>query len=89
MRSSKSAPFLKGIAAVTAGIFVISSMGTGIISQYRSKIDYALGTSSYETLTDSESARFKSDYSTAKDLIAAAKDLSIREGEEGTVVMKN
>lgn len=89
MKVSKGAQLLKGIAAVTAGFFVISSMGTSIVSQYRSKIDYALGTSSYETLTDSDDARFKSDYSTAKDLMAAAKDLSIREGEEGTVVMKN
>lgn len=89
MKVSKGAQLFKGIAAVTAGFFVISSMGTGIVSQYRSKIDNALGTSSYETLTDSDDARFKSDYSTAKDLMAAAKDLAIKEGEEGTVVMKN
>ena len=32
MKVSKGAQLFKGIAAVTAGFFVISSMGTGIVS---------------------------------------------------------
>lgn len=34
-------------------------------------------------------ARFKTDYATIEDMAAAARDIAIREGEEGTVVMKN
>lgn len=33
-------------------------------------------------------ARFKTDYATIEDMAAAARDIAIREGEEGTVVMK-
>ena len=34
-------------------------------------------------------AHFKTDYATIEDMAAAARDIAIREGEEGTVVMKN
>ena len=48
-----------------------------------------LGTSSYITLTDEDSARFQSDYTTIDEMKAAAKDIAVKEGEEGTVIMKN
>lgn len=78
----------RGIAAVTAGLFALSSIGTSVAETYRSYIDDALGTESYITTTG-DSARFTSDYDTIEEMAAAAKELAIREGEEGTVVMKN
>ena len=41
------------------------------------------------TINDDSAARFKTDYATIEDMAAAARDIAIREGEEGTVVMKN
>ena len=80
---------MRGIAAIMACIYVLATMGTSIANGYRNAIDGFLGTSSYVTVTDENSLRFKSDYDTIQDLAAAAKDIAIREGEEGTVVMKN
>ena len=48
-----------------------------------------MGTESYLTINDDSAARFKTDYATIEDMAAAARDIAIREGEEGTVVMKN
>ena len=48
-----------------------------------------MGTESYVTINDDSAARFKTDYATIEDMAAAARDIAIREGEEGTVVMKN
>ena len=56
---------------------------------YRGALDDTLGTESYVTINDDSAARFKTDYATIEDMAAAARDIAIREGEEGTVVMKN
>lgn len=71
-----------------AGVFMLASTGATIAETYRSNIDDALGTTSYITSTD-DSARYVSDYDTIEEMAAAAKALAIREGEEGTVIMKN
>lgn len=83
------AGLMRGLSTLCVCLVVVSMLGTSIIDTYRSNIDSALGTSSYVTTTDTESARFVSDYETIEDLAAAARDVAIREGEEGTVVMKN
>lgn len=80
---------MRGIAAIAASIFAVSTVGTTIVSQYRSKIDAALGTTSYVTVSDEDNAKYKSDYDSVEDLAAAAKDIAVKEGQEGTVVMKN
>ena len=85
----KLSGFFRGMAALMACLLVLSTVGTGVVESYRSALDNVLGTSSYETITDESAARFKKDYATIEDMMAAAKALAIREGEEGTVVMKN
>ncbi|MBR3739284.1 MAG: hypothetical protein IKN04_02365, partial [Clostridia bacterium] len=89
MKSQKFASLFRGLAALMACLFVVSSLGAGITENYRSQLDGMLGTSSYVTINDESAARFQKDYATIEDMMAAAKALAIREGEEGTVVMKN
>ncbi|MBR4538093.1 MAG: glycoside hydrolase family 3 C-terminal domain-containing protein, partial [Clostridia bacterium] len=89
MKSQKTASLFRGVAALMAVLFVLSSLGQGLTENYRSQIDGMLGTSSYVTINDESAARFQKDYATIEDMMAAAKALAIREGEEGTVVMKN
>ena len=89
MRAKKLAPVMRGLAAVTASVMTLSIVGADIADGYRARIDDFLGTQSYVTNTDEDSARFVSDYATIDEMKAAAKDIAVREGEEGTVVMKN
>ncbi|MBR0409118.1 MAG: glycoside hydrolase family 3 C-terminal domain-containing protein [Clostridia bacterium] len=89
MKTKKTASLFRGLAALMACLFVLSSLGAGLTENYRNQIDGMLGTSSYVTINDEDAARFKKDYATIEDMVAAAKDIAIREGEEGTVVMKN
>ncbi|MBR3020099.1 MAG: glycoside hydrolase family 3 C-terminal domain-containing protein [Clostridia bacterium] len=89
MKSQKFASLFRGLAALMACLFVVSSLGAGITENYRSQLDGMLGTSSYVTINDERAARFQKDYATIEDMMAAAKAIAIREGEEGTVVMKN
>ena len=79
----------KGCSAIMAALLVVADAGTAIAETYRTQIDGMLGTQSYVTNTDEESARFTSDYDTVEDLMAGLKDIAIREGQEGTVIMKN
>ena len=89
MKTQRHASLFRGLAALLACLFVLSSLGQGLTESYRNQIDGMLGTSSYVTINDEDAARFKKDYATIEDMMAAAKALAIREGEEGTVVMKN
>lgn len=89
MKAKKLAPVMRGLTALMACLLVLSIVGTGIANTYRNALDSTLGTQSYVTITDEDAARFKSDYATIEEMAAAARDISIREGEEGTVVLKN
>lgn len=89
MRAKKCTQFFKGLTAVMSSILVLSVGGAGIADSFRTRLDDVLGTNSYKTVTDEDAARFKSDYSTIEEMAAAAKALAIKEGEEGTVIMKN
>ena len=89
MKSKKLAAVMRGIAAITACVLVLSSVGTGIANGWRTALDGFLGTNSFVTISDEEAARFKKDYATIEDMAAAARNIAIREGEEGTVIMKN
>ena len=86
---NKLAAVLRGLSAVMACLFAIANVGTAIAEVYRSALDGALGTQSFVVDADDGDARFQSDYETIEEMAAAAKDISVREGEEGTVVMKN
>lgn len=85
----KISNMMRGVSSVTASVLALSVLGTGIANSYRKNLDEQLGTTSYVTSTDEASARFVKDYSTIEDMTAAAKDIAVREGEEGTVIMKN
>lgn len=89
MKEKKLSPVMRGISAAMASVLTLAITGTSVADTYRSNLDDVLGTQSYVTSSDKDSARFKSDYDTIGDMMAAAKDIAIREGEEGTVVMKN
>lgn len=80
---------MRGTSAVMASVLTLSLLGTSVADTYRSNLDDVLGTQSYVTSSDESSARFKSDYSTIDEMMAAARNIAVREGEEGTVVMKN
>ena len=89
MRAKKFTPAMRGLAALMTCLMVLSIVGTGVANTYRGALDDTLGTESYVTINDDSAARFKTDYATIEDMAAAARDIAIREGEEGTVVMKN
>lgn len=89
MKAKKIAPVMRGLAAVTASVMALSIIGADIADGYRARLDGFLGTESYVTITDEDSTRFVSDYKTFEDMKAAAKEIAVREGEEGTVIMKN
>ena len=89
MKAKKFTPAMRGIAALMTCLMVLSIVGTGVANTYRGALDDTLGTESYVTINDDSAARFKTDYATIEDMAAAARDIAIREGEEGTVVMKN
>jgi beta-glucosidase len=89
MKVKKLAPVMRGLAALMACLLVLSTIGTGLSDTYRTALDDVLGTQSFVVNTDPDAIRFKSDYATVEDMMAAARDISVREGEEGTVIMKN
>lgn len=89
MKAKKFTPAMRGLAALMTCLMVLSIVGTGVANTYRGALDDTLGTESYVTINDDSAARFKTDYATIEDMAAAAHDIAIREGEEGTVVMKN
>lgn len=89
MEAKKFTPAMRGLAALMTCLMVLSIVGTGVANTYRGALDDTLGTESYVTINDDSAARFKTDYATIEDMAAAARDIAIREGEEGTVVMKN
>lgn len=89
MKAKKFTPAMRGLAALMTCLMVLSIVGTGVANTYRGALDDTLGSESYVTINDDSAARFKTDYATIEDMAAAARDIAIREGEEGTVVMKN
>ena len=88
MKVKKLAPVMRGLAAVMAVVLALSTTGVGLANTYRTALDDVLGTNSFITSTDGE-ARFVSDYATVEEMMAAARDIAVREGEEGTVILKN
>ena len=89
MNAKKMAAWMRGLSAITASLMTLSIVGADIANGYRARLDGFLGTQSYVTKTDEDAVRFVSDYATFADMKAAAKEIAVREGEEGTVIMKN
>lgn len=83
----KKSNLWRGLTGASLSLLVLTSLGYGIADQFRSQVDGAFNTSSY--LINEEDSKYKSDYKTPEELMAAAKALAVREGREGTVIMKN
>ncbi len=77
----------RGLSGTSLSLVVLASLGYGIANRFRTQVDNALGTQSYQV--NNSSSKYVSDYKTGDDMMKAAKDLSVREGVEGTVIMKN
>ena len=78
-----------GLAATAAGLFVVATLGTSVADSYRSQLDGLFGTKSYIVDTDESASRYSKSVSTVAEFAEKAKANAIRQGEEGTVVMKN
>lgn len=87
MKTKKLIPLFRGLTATMASLIVVSSVGYTIADANRSLVDTALGTESY--ITDASKAKYVSDYATEAELEEATREFAVREGEEGTVIMKN
>lgn len=85
----KLKPVTRGLTAVMASVLTLSTVGYGIADTWRGSVDDVLGTQSYIINTDEDAANFKKDYATVDEFMAAAKRHAVRQGEEGTVLMKN
>ncbi len=87
MKFGKFISPLRGIVAVMVAILVLSVTGYALADNWRGAVDDMLGTESY--VVDDTEAEYVSDYETADEMMAAARALAVKEGEEGTVVLKN
>lgn len=79
----------RGVSSLSICMFVACNMGYRLADKWRDTVDGFLGTNSYIINEDENAAKFKSDYATADEMMAAAKALAVKEGREGTVIMKN
>ena len=68
MKSQKLIPLFRGLSSVMVSVMTLSIMGSTLADSYRSKLDDALGTQSYITLSDEESAKYVTDYETIEDI---------------------
>ncbi len=83
----KKSNLWRGLTGVSLSLVVMASLGYGIANGFRTQVDNALGSQSYKV--DNNSTKYKSKYKTGKEVMNAAKELAVREGREGTVIMKN
>lgn len=82
-------PIARGVATVAASVLTLSTLGYGVANVWRSTIDSALGTSSYEVVTEGDTAIFAKEFKSEEALVQAMKEHAIQQGREGAVVMKN
>lgn len=83
----KLLPLWRGLAAIMLSLVLLFSIGYTIADTWRGQVDAAFGTSSY--VTDTSNMKYTSTYQTGEEMMEAAKAFAVREGEEGTVLMKN
>ncbi|MCR4698918.1 MAG: glycoside hydrolase family 3 C-terminal domain-containing protein [Bacilli bacterium] len=83
----KKSNLWRGLTGASLSVLVLAALGYGIADKFRTQVDNAFGTSSY--LVNSSDSKYVSDYKTGEELMTAAKALAVREGREGTVIMKN
>ncbi len=76
-----------GLTATFASLLGVTIVGGTIANAYRSNIDKAFGTQSYVATVGE--GKFKKKFTTIDQMINAAKEVAVKEGQQGTVVMKN
>ncbi len=77
-----------GVTAVMASVLALSTAGYAVADANRSALDDVFGTGT--VISDNKDAQaFPRGYDTIDDFAAAAKEVAERQGEEGTVLMKN
>lgn len=86
-KGNKLTSVWRGLTAVSASLLALSTLGYGIADTWRSNVDAAFGTQSFITNTDD--VKYTSTYKTGDEMMNAAKAFAVREGAEGTVIMKN
>ncbi len=89
MNMRKTVSISRGITAVASSLLAIATLGYSIADTYRGALDDAFGTQSYVISVDENDVRYKADYDSIDGMIAAAKAHAIKQGEEGTVLLKN
>ncbi len=89
MKRKQMVTLSRGITAVASSFLAIATVGYSIADTYRGALDDAFGTQSYVISVDEEDLRYRADYSTVDEMIAAAKAHAVKQGEEGTVLLKN
>lgn len=87
MKSNTRKHLLGGLAALSASLLVITTVGYQLADTFRTAVDGALGTQSY--ITNTEDAKYVSDYDSNDELAEALREYAVRQGQEGTVIMKN
>lgn len=83
----KKIPLFRGLTATTFSLAMIATLGYGIADEQRASVDSALGTSSY--VINTTDPKYTSEYTSATDMMNELKAVSVKEGEEGTAVLKN
>lgn len=93
MFSKKTLPIWRGVTAVFVSLFALIVIGTGIAEANIGTVDEALGTKSFTVITETVEGEdlytYKSDYSTAKEMIEQNKTFAQNVEANGAVLLKN
>ena len=76
-----------GLTATFASLMAITMAAGPITNAYRSTVDGVFGTTSYVPVVGE--GKYNKKFQTIDDMIAAARNIAVKEGQQGTVVMKN
>lgn len=76
-----------GLTATFASLMAVTIVGGSLANSYRGTIDGLFGTSSYVPVVGE--GKFEKKFKTIDEMIAAARKVAVKEGQQGTVLMKN
>ena len=76
-----------GLTATFASLMAFTLVGGSIANAYRSTLDGVFGTTSYVPVVGE--GKFNKKFTSIDSMINAAKAVAIKEGQQGTVLMKN
>lgn len=92
MKNTPKTRVWRGVTTTFASLLALSLAATSAVQGFRTDIDKFLGTTSSTFSTQNASAadyKYKSDYSSTKDLVTAIRDFGEKVNEEGSVLLKN